>query len=89
MVGRNAIRESITLAFRDRTCWTLKRPVNDEEQLQNLADIPVNEFRPEYLEQVRELIRYVYRSVETKRLYGQDVSGSSTPLALYEGECAR
>ena len=34
--GKNAIRNAIVQAFRDRTCWTLVRPVSDEETLQNL-----------------------------------------------------
>jgi len=34
--GKNAIRTAVLGAFRDRTCFTLVRPVNDEEKLQNL-----------------------------------------------------
>lgn len=77
ITGRNAVRDSIMNAFRDRTCFTLKRPVNDEEQLQNLANIPISEFRPEYLKQVKVLIEYIYRHVEMKRLYGNNLSGHS------------
>ena len=34
--GKNAIRTAVTQAFRERSCFTLVRPVNDEEKLQNL-----------------------------------------------------
>jgi hypothetical protein len=34
--GKNAIRNAVTLAFRDRSCFTLVRPVDDEEKLQTL-----------------------------------------------------
>lgn len=42
------IRESIKSLFPDRDCFTLVRPVNDEEQLAALDSLPPSQMRPEF-----------------------------------------
>lgn len=46
--GRNKVREFIKQFFAERDCFTLVRPVTDEQQLQNLANLGDNDLRPEY-----------------------------------------
>lgn len=45
---RAQIRESIKSLFPDRDCFTLVRPVNDEDQLARLDALPQSEMRPEF-----------------------------------------
>lgn len=42
------IRESIKSLFPDRDCFTLVRPVNDEDKLAQLDSLPPAEMRPEF-----------------------------------------
>jgi len=77
IVSKNTIRQTIQQAFRERTCYTLKRPVNDEELLQNLETAQESDFRPEYLEQMKVLTKLIYHAVPVKKLYGHYVSGPS------------
>ena len=44
--GKNRIRDAIMSFFPDRECYTLKRPVNDEGQLQHLAELTLEQMRP-------------------------------------------
>ncbi|KAI9141250.1 guanylate-binding protein [Paraphysoderma sedebokerense] len=74
--SKNKIRECIRTFFDDRTCYTLKRPVEDEEQLQSLGSLKMSDFRPEYLAEVRNLIEYIYKKVTPKTLYGCCLNGS-------------
>lgn len=73
--GKNQIRECIKNFFPNRSCFTLKRPVEDEQQLQNLAHTSISDFRPEYLEQVRTLIKKIYHGVKPKKLFGNTLNG--------------
>ena len=45
-INKNKIRGTITEFFRDRDCYTLVRPVNDEKKLRNVNKVPYNELRP-------------------------------------------
>jgi len=84
IVSKNTIRQTVVQAFRDRGCFTLKRPVNDEELLQNLETAKESDFRPEYLEQMKVLTRKIYQTVPAKKLYGHYVSGpSNSPMSLH------
>lgn len=42
------IRESIKSLFPDRDCFTLVRPVNDEDELARLDELPSGQMRPEF-----------------------------------------
>ena len=42
------------------------RPLTDESQLQNLADIPLDDLRPEFVEQIHTLRRKVLNRVKPK-----------------------
>jgi hypothetical protein len=36
--------------FKERDCQTMIRPLTKEEQLQNLAEMPLSDLRPEFVE---------------------------------------
>ncbi|KJE89100.1 GBP4 protein, variant [Capsaspora owczarzaki ATCC 30864] len=76
VAGKNQIRECIRSFFPNRTCFTLKRPVENEEDLQDLSNLSLEDFRPEYIEQVRILIRKIYHGVKTKKLFGSNLNGA-------------
>eukprot|EP00002_Diphylleia_rotans_P039769 TRINITY_DN930_c0_g1_i1.p1 TRINITY_DN930_c0_g1~~TRINITY_DN930_c0_g1_i1.p1 ORF type:complete len:385 (-),score=79.47 TRINITY_DN930_c0_g1_i1:979-2133(-) len=73
--GKNAIRNAITQFFGDRDCYTMKRPVGDEEKLQNLRNLPLTDFRPEYLQQMKELKKLILSHVKPKTMYGDPLNG--------------
>ncbi|KAL7752867.1 hypothetical protein RI367_001870 [Sorochytrium milnesiophthora] len=73
--GRNQIRSSVVQYFPNRTCFTLKRPVTDEKLLQKLEDLTEADLRPQFLEQMTELIKLIFSTVTPKRLYGEMLNG--------------
>lgn len=73
--AKNAIRESIKQFFPDRFCKTLRRPVTDEDLLLQLSDLPQSSLRKEFVQEVEDLIHFVYENVEVKRMFGQVLTG--------------
>lgn len=73
--GRNKVREFIKQFFADRDCFTLVRPVTDEQQLQNLANLDDTQLRPEYKNQVNELKDLIYEKCVPKKMHGQTLTG--------------
>lgn len=51
------------------------RPLTKEDQLQNLADIPLDTLRPEFVEQVHSLRRKVMNRVKPKQLNSRCLNG--------------
>lgn len=51
------------------------RPLTKEEQLQNLADIPLEELRPEFVEQVHSLRRKVLNRIKPKQINSKPLNG--------------
>lgn len=72
---KNKLREMINLYFPIRDCFTLVRPVESEEELQNLMNISDQVFRPEFNEQSHELKKNVFKKVSPKLLHGKVLSG--------------
>ena len=52
------------------------RPLTDEERLQNLIKIPMDELRPEFVEQVYGLRRKVLQRVKPKKINGKTLNGA-------------
>lgn len=44
------IRNEIMKIFRDRDCFTLRRPASDESDLQRLNELPDHALRREFIE---------------------------------------
>ena len=51
------------------------RPLTKEDQLQNLADIPLDNLRPEFVEQVHTLRRKVMNRIKPKQLNSKPLNG--------------
>jgi DNA repair exonuclease SbcCD ATPase subunit len=73
--GRNKVREFIKQFFADRDCFTLVRPVSDEQQLQNLANLSDTDLRLEYRQQLDALKHLIYEKAPPKKMHGQSLNG--------------
>jgi hypothetical protein len=73
--AKNQIRDSIKALFPDRDCFTLVRPVNDEEALARLDTMPPGSMRPEFREGLARLARLVFQKALPKRLGAQTLTG--------------
>lgn len=47
---KNSIRKELINFFRDRDCFMLIRPVDDEKKLQDMSKVKDSEMRPRFLE---------------------------------------
>jgi len=76
IVRKNKIRRLIQHFFKDRDCSTLVRPIEDERQLQKLADVPKNELREEFTTEIDELRKRIFTKAKIKKLRGKALNGS-------------
>lgn len=53
VVRKNSIRKELTNFFKDRDCFMLIRPVDDEKKLQNMSQVKDTDIRPRFLELIR------------------------------------
>lgn len=72
---KNRIRRMINLYFAERDCFTMIRPVESEEDLQNLKNLPDDLFRPEFMKQAETLRNKVFKKVKPKIFNGKVLSG--------------
>lgn len=71
---KNRIRRLIKSFFKDRSCYTMIRPVTNEENLQNLESMDESEIRKDFLDQVVKLRNRVTHSIKPKTLNGQTLT---------------
>ena len=72
---KNKIRKLIKAYFKDRDCFTMVRPLTNENKLQNLEDLPPEQLRPEFLEQIISLRKKVLGRVRVKTMNGKPLNG--------------
>lgn len=72
---KNRIRRLLKEFFKDRECFTLVRPVNNENDLHKLEELEFSELRPEFVEQVRALRSKIINCVKPKTLNGRLLDG--------------
>ncbi len=60
---RLQIRESIKSLFPDRDCFTLVRPMNDEDKLAQLDTLDSAQLRPEFREGLGRLTQLIFNKV--------------------------
>ena len=72
---KNDIRKTLKLFFKERDCYTLVRPVNDEKKLKLIDQLPIEELRPEFLNQMNNLVKKVFESVRPKQIQGSYMNG--------------
>ena len=73
----------ITSFFKDRDCYTMVRPTEDERDLQKLQDLTNGNMRPEFVKQMETLRAKIFNKVRPKSLNGRFVTGE-TLLELCE-----
>ncbi|KAK9085392.1 hypothetical protein Sjap_025803 [Stephania japonica] len=75
IAAKNEIRESIRALFPDRECFTLVRPLNNENDLQRLDQISVNKLRPEFRSGLDALIKFVFERTRPKQVGSTVMTG--------------
>ena len=73
---KNRVRNLIRAYFPERDCFCMVRPTEDEQDLQNLQNLPDNKFRKEFLEQSKIFRNKVMKKTKPKRLNGRVLTGS-------------
>jgi Guanylate-binding protein, N-terminal domain/Guanylate-binding protein, C-terminal domain/PX domain len=73
--AKNRIRKLLKHFFRDRDCFSLVRPSEDERTLQNLQNIDSSALRPEFVNQSSQLNKIIYKRVKVKTLNGKPITG--------------
>ena len=68
---KNKIRKLIKSYFKDRDCFTMIRPLTNENQLQNLEDLPPEKLRREFAEQIVSLRKKVLGRIKVKTMNGK------------------
>jgi len=74
-VVRVQIRKGIQNAFVYRDCYTLVRPVVEEDQLQSLDKIPYEELRDKFRGGIDELIKKIFKEAVSKKISGKPLNG--------------
>ncbi|KAG0631284.1 hypothetical protein M758_1G241000 [Ceratodon purpureus] len=74
-VAKNEIRNSIKTLFPERDCFTLVRPLEAEQRLQHLDEIPMNQLRPEFRAGLDKLTKYILDRAGPKQLGSITLTG--------------
>ena len=72
---KNRIRRLIKHFFKDRDCFTMVRPVEEEKELQSLQTMPDDQLRTEFVQQTNQLRKKIFRRVKPKTLNSQFITG--------------
>lgn len=75
VAAKNEIRESIQALFPDRECFTLVRPLSNENELQRLDQIPLDKLRPEFRSGLDGLTRFVFERTRPKQVGATVMTG--------------
>ncbi|WOK99270.1 guanylate-binding protein 3 [Canna indica] len=73
--SKNEIRESIRSLFPDRECFTLVRPLNNENDLQRLDQISLDRLRPEFRSGLDALVKYIFERSRPKQVGSTVMTG--------------
>ena len=72
---KNDIRKTLKLFFKERDCYTLVRPVHEEKKLKIIDQLPVEELRPEFLNQMNNLVKKIFEGIRPKSVNGSYMNG--------------
>lgn len=75
LAAKNEIRDSIRALFPDRECFTLVRPLNNENDLQRLDQISLDKLRPEFKTGLDALTKFVFERTRPKQLGATVMTG--------------
>ena len=74
-IENNLIRENIIKYFKERECITLPRPVDNEEDLHKLNEIPFSKLKTNFREEFFNLKKTVYETSKVKRIGNKKING--------------
>ncbi|CAJ1939156.1 unnamed protein product [Sphenostylis stenocarpa] len=75
IAAKNEIRDSIRALFPDRECFTLVRPLNNENDLQRLDQISLGKLRPEFRAGLDALTKFVFERTRPKQVGATMMTG--------------
>ncbi|KAL2588005.1 hypothetical protein AAZV13_13G145700 [Glycine max] len=73
--AKNEIRDSIRALFPDRECFTLVRPLNNENDLQRLDQISMDKLRTGFREGLDSLTKFVFERTRPKQVGATMMTG--------------
>ena len=73
---KNRVRALIRTYFPERDCFVMVRPIEKENDLQNLLNVPDTQFRREFLEQSKIFRNKVMKKTRPKRFRNKILTGS-------------
>lgn len=73
--SKNRVRRMLKHFFRERDCNTMVRPVENEKELQRLDEMDEESFRPEFVDQLRNIRKKIFKKVKPKTLNGKFLTG--------------
>ena len=74
-IENNLIRENIIKYFHERECVTLPRPVDSEDDLHNLQNIPFYKLKPNFRDEFLNLKRKIYETSKPKKIGHKTLTG--------------
>ena len=72
---KNLVRKMIKTYFNERDCFPMVRPVENENDLQNLMNLSDNKIRPEFIKQSNMLKNKIYMKIKPKTFNNKILSG--------------
>ncbi|KAI4306435.1 hypothetical protein L6164_029712 [Bauhinia variegata] len=75
IASKNEIRDAIRALFPDRECFTLVRPLNNENDLQRLDQISLEKLRPEFQSGLDALTKFVFERTRPKQVGATMMTG--------------
>lgn len=75
IAAKNEIRDSIRALFPDRDCFTLVRPLNNENDLQRLDQISLDKLRPEFRSGLDAFTKFVFERTRPKQVGATVMTG--------------
>ena len=72
---KNRIRRLLNSFFPEKECFTLVRPLLDEQNLQKLETVDFDQLRPEFVEQMMTLRKHILTKIKPKQIDGKKLDG--------------
>jgi hypothetical protein len=69
------IRDNIIKYFKSRECYTLPRPIDSEEDLKRLKEVPFDNLKPNFKLEFMGLKEKIYKGTEPKAINGKRITG--------------
>ena len=79
---KNLPRECIRKFFLQRHCFVLCKPVDDDEKLAHLDEIPDSEIKPKFLDAATDAIETIMSTAEPFTVEHHNINGSRKSFFL-------